>query len=132
MKGNRGKDTKPELALRALLHRAGLRYRVGIRPLRDIRRTADIVFPRVKVAVFVDGCFWHGCPEHHRPASTNSTFWQEKIRGNQLRDRETDRILADAGWEVVRVWEHENAELSAVRVSATVRSRRAQATPEQH
>ncbi|GHH46423.1 hypothetical protein GCM10017774_49330 [Lentzea cavernae] len=123
MRGNRGKNTGPELRLRALLHRAGLRYRVGVAPLSNVRRTVDVVFPKVKVAVFVDGCFWHGCPAHYRPAATNKNFWRAKIEGNRSRDRETDRLLRDGGWEVIRMWEHEDPEDCASRVLAIVRSR---------
>jgi DNA mismatch endonuclease (patch repair protein) len=95
---------------------------VSIRPLPDLRRTADIVFPRAQVAVFVDGCYWHGCAEHHRPARTNSDFWRTKIAGNQQRDAETNRRLTDAGWTVIRAWEHEDPALVAERVTNAVRS----------
>jgi DNA mismatch endonuclease (patch repair protein) len=86
MLGNRGRDTKPEMLLRSHLHRAGLRYRVSVRPIPQLRRTADVVFPKARVAVFLDGCFWHGCPEHHRPAKKNSEFCTAKIDGNRARD----------------------------------------------
>ena len=108
MRGNRGRDTRPELELRALLHARGLRYRVSARPEADLRRTADVVFSRARVAVFVDGCFWHGCPQHHRPATQNSEFWNSKIAGNIKRDRETDQFLAERGWKVLRFWEHDD------------------------
>ncbi len=82
MLGNRSRDTQPELAVRRLVHAAGLRYRVDYAPLRDrLRLRADIVFTRAKVAVFVDGCFWHGCPEHHTGAKTNAEFWSAKVTG---------------------------------------------------
>lgn len=123
MQGNRGKDTKPEIQLRSLLHRAGLRYRVSVRPLPFLRRTADVVFPRARVAVFLDGCFWHGCPEHHRPAKKNSEFWINKIEGNRARDADTDRLLREAGWESIRIWEHEDPVIAAERVSRLVRER---------
>ncbi|MFE9555430.1 very short patch repair endonuclease [Streptomyces sp. NPDC006703] len=123
MKGNRGKDTKPELRLRALLYKEGLRYRVAVRPLPELRRTADVVFPKARVAVFVDGCYWHGCPEHHRPATVHATFWQAKIEGNRSRDAETNKALREAGWTVIRVWEHEDPTAAASRVSIAVRSR---------
>lgn len=116
MRGNRGRDTAPERKLRVLLHQRGLRYRVSSRPLPNLRRTADIVFPRAQVAVFVDGCYWHGCPEHHRPATKNSAFWRAKIADNQRRDAETNQALADQGWTVVRCWEHEDPESVAERV----------------
>ena len=124
MRSNKGRDTKPEVALRSAVHALGLRYRVSARPLKDLRRTADLVFSRVKVAVFLDGCFWHGCPEHHTVAATNATFWAEKVRTNRARDLDTNRRLADAGWVTVRVWEHEDAAEAADRVRSVVSARR--------
>ena len=120
MRGNKGKDTRPELAVRSAAHALGLRYRVGVSPLPGLRRTADLVFPRAKVAVFVDGCFWHGCPEHHRPARRNAEFWTAKINGNIARDADTDTRLRNAGWAVVRVWEHELPAAAAGKISAAV------------
>lgn len=108
MRGNRGRDTGPERRLRSLLHARGLRYRVSVRPIPTLRRTADIVFIRAQLAVFVDGCYWHGCPEHYRPASLNPTFWRRKIGENKRRDAETNRILMEEGWTVFRCWEHED------------------------
>lgn len=107
MLGNRARDTAPELALRSLVHAAGLRYRVAAKPLAGMRRTADMVFRPVRVAVFVDGCFWHGCEQHFVPPKTNPDYWREKIGGNMRRDRETDARLADADWLVLRFWEHQ-------------------------
>ncbi|GAA2530927.1 hypothetical protein GCM10010423_27960 [Streptomyces levis] len=123
MSANKGRDTKPEKLLRSALHRHGLRYRVGVRPIPDLRRTADVVFTRARVAVFVDGCYWHGCPEHHRPAKKGAAFWQDKIAGNQARDAETNKALNNAGWHVIRVWEHEDPEQAARIVVEAVRSR---------
>ncbi|GAP52656.1 very short patch repair endonuclease [Streptomyces azureus] len=123
MTANKAKDTKPEQLLRSALHRKGLRYRVGIRPLPELRRTADVVFPKVRVAVFVDGCFWHGCPDHHRPAKKRGEFWQEKIKGNRERDAATNIALREAGWTVVRVWEHEDVNEAAERIRQLVRAK---------
>lgn len=123
MQSNKSRDTKPELALRSAVHRLGLRYRVSAKPLAGLRRTADLVFPRAKVAVFLDGCFWHGCPEHHTVAAANATFWRDKVEGNRARDRNTDERLAEAGWVSVRVWEHEDASEAAQRVCEVVRGR---------
>ncbi len=120
MRANKGRDTRPELAVRSATHALGLRYRVNVSPLPGSRRTADLVFPRAKVAVFVDGCFWHGCQEHHRPATRNADFWRSKIQGNMARDADTDTRLREAGWMVVRVWEHESPSDAAVRISETV------------
>lgn len=108
MRANRWRDTEPELALRRAVHALGLRYRVGTRPIPTLRRTADLVFSRAKVAVFLDGCFWHGCPEHHSVAVTNAEFWAGKVETNKRRDQDTNRRLADAGWLTVRVWEHDD------------------------
>ncbi|BDX34300.1 very short patch repair endonuclease [Mycobacterium antarcticum] len=124
MQSNKSRDTKPELALRSAVHALGLRYRVSAKPLRELRRTADLVFPRAKVAVFLDGCFWHGCPEHHTVASANATFWAEKVEANRARDRDTDGRLAAAGWVSVRIWEHEDPVAAARQVEEVVRARR--------
>ena len=123
MRSNRPRDTRPELALRKAMHRLGLRYRVSTRPLPGIHRTADVVFTRARVAVFLDGCFWHGCPEHHTVAITNADYWAEKARHNRERDLETDEILSNSGWQVIRVWEHEDANAAAERIATTVRAR---------
>ncbi|MER5677146.1 very short patch repair endonuclease [Streptomyces sp. NPDC002238] len=124
MTANKGKDTKPELKLRTALHRRGLRYRVGIRPLPELRRTADVVFPKAKVAVFVDGCFWHGCPDHYRPAKRSGTEWGQKIKDNRDRDASTTLALKDQGWTVLRFWEHEDLDQAAERIKAKVEERR--------
>ena len=123
MRANKGRDTRPELAVRSAVHALGLRYRIGVRPIPGIRRTADLVFPGAKVAVFVDGCFWHGCPEHHRPARRNPEFWRAKIEGNVARDADTDAQLKQAGWQVIRVWEHESPATAATAIQMLVRER---------
>jgi DNA mismatch endonuclease (patch repair protein) len=107
MQANRSRDTSPELALRRELHRRGLRYFVHRRPLADLRCTADIVFPRKRLCVFVDGCFWHGCPVHSRTPKSNESYWSPKIARNAQRDRRNDVALAAAGWVSLRFWEHE-------------------------
>jgi len=121
MRGNKGRDTRPELAVRSAVHALGLRYRVGVPPIPGTRRTADLVFPGAKVAVFVDGCFWHGCSDHHRPARTNAGYWTAKIEGNIARDADTDNLLKLAGWRVVRVWEHETPATAATKILSVVR-----------
>lgn len=121
MRANRGRDTGPELALRRMLHNRGLRYRVNTKPLPEVRRRADVVFPRARVAVFIDGCFWHGCRDHYRPATKNAEFWREKIESNQARDTETNMRLEAAGWTVIRIWEHDDFEQAAERVDQLVR-----------
>lgn len=116
MRANRRRDTKPELALRRLLHSRGYRYRVDYQPLPTLRRRADIVFPRTRLAIFVDGCYWHSCPRHGTRPRTHAEYWIPKLARNVSRDRETDALLADAGWLVVRVWEHETPENMAATV----------------
>lgn len=123
MQAQRVRDTAPELALRREIHRRGLRYFVHRRPLPTLRRYADIVFPRARVAVFVDGCFWHGCPDHGTLPRSNDRWWREKLETNRVRDADTDARLRAAGWDVVRVWEHESADTAANRVAETVRRR---------
>jgi DNA mismatch endonuclease, patch repair protein len=119
----RERDTQPELLLRRALHRRGLRYRLHRRPLSHLRRTVDIVFPASKVAVDVRGCFWHVCPEHCSFPQSNAAWWAEKLTRNVERDRETETALQSAGWFVIVIWEHEDPELAAERVEASVRSR---------
>ncbi|MGW6734928.1 very short patch repair endonuclease [Streptomyces sp. NPDC055013] len=116
MRSNRPMNTKPEKALRSAVHALGLRYTVSKRPLPTVRRTADLVFTRVRLAVFMDGCYWHGCPEHHTLATTNRTYWADKLETNRRRDRQTDQWLLEAGWAVLRVWEHEDPVTAALRV----------------
>lgn len=123
MKAVRRSGTKPEVLLRSRLHRLGLRFRVQRRLLDGVRRDVDVVFVRAKVAVLVDGCFWHGCPLHATWPKQNAEFWREKIEGNRRRDADTDRRLAEAGWLVVRVWEHEEPGEAAARVAEVVRAR---------
>ncbi|MER7705260.1 very short patch repair endonuclease [Kitasatospora sp. NPDC097605] len=124
MQAIRSRDTKPELRIRQLVHARGLRYRVAARPLPGVRRTADLVFRPAKVAVFIDGCYWHGCPEHYVSPKTNQGYWSEKVTRNVERDRDTDARLEAAGWTVLRFWEHESPEGCALEISTVVRERR--------
>ena len=125
MRANRSRDTKPELRVRRLLHARGLRYKVAKRPIPALRRTADLVFSGPRVAVFIDGCYWHGCPEHFTMPTTNSDYWSTKIGRNQARDRETTSRLEDRGWLVLRFWEHETPAAVAEEIGRLVRARRA-------
>jgi DNA mismatch endonuclease, patch repair protein len=100
-------DTSPELRLRQALHALGFRYRKDTRPVRSLRCKADIVFSRAKVCVFVDGCFWHGCPQHQRTPSSNSAWWEEKLADNAARDIRQSLALKKEGWLVLRYWEHD-------------------------
>ena len=124
MQGQRRSNTGPELAVRKVLWAHGLRYRVDVRPLPDFRRRADIVFRRERLAVFVDGCFWHGCRWHGSSPKRNRRWWLEKIRRNRERDIETAGILRKAGWCVLRIWEHEDPVRAAIRVVGKVRELR--------
>jgi DNA mismatch endonuclease, patch repair protein len=126
MRSTRQRDTPAEIALRSELHRRGLRFYVDRSPLVGSRRRADVVFPRARVAVFVDGCFWHGCPEHGTAPKANSRWWREKLDRNRRRDEATNAMLAAVGWTVVRVWEHEIAREAADRVTRAVEQGRAQ------
>jgi DNA mismatch endonuclease (patch repair protein) len=116
MRANRSRDTAPELALRRELHKRGLRYRVDYAPIPGLRCRPDIVFTRQRVAVFVDGCYWHRCPQHAATPKANAPYWQAKFDRNARRDRRNDVSLASAGWTVVRVWEHESAAEAVGRV----------------
>jgi DNA mismatch endonuclease (patch repair protein) len=122
MSQQKTRDTQPELAVRRLLHAAGLRYRIHRRPLPSLRREADIVFTKAKVAVFIDGCFWHGCPLHGTEPTANSSFWKHKITANQARDDDTNVRLGDAGWTVLRHWEHEDPVQVAMTVTEAVKN----------
>lgn len=122
MKRQQRRDTGPEMEIRRRLHAMGLRYRVDVAPLKSMpRRRADIVFRKHKVAVFVDGCFWHGCPEHGTLPENNREWWRAKLETNRVRDRHTDDALNSAGWTVVRVWEHETADEAALRIRKLLR-----------
>lgn len=123
MRGNRSRDTRPEVAVRSALHRRGLRFRKNVRPIAGLRCSADVVFPTSRIAVFVDGCFWHRCPVHGTQPSTNATYWSAKLDRNVERDRRADQALAAAGWLVIRVWEHEPPDQAAERVAVVVRAR---------
>lgn len=120
----RQKNTSAESALRRELHACGLRYRIQVPVLTKPRRVADVAFSSPRVAVFVDGCFWHGCPLHATWPKQNAEFWRAKIVANQQRDRDTDVRLRAAGWEVVRVWAHETPKHAASRIAMLVRARK--------
>jgi DNA mismatch endonuclease, patch repair protein len=117
MREQKQEDTACEIKIRQVLHRQGLRYRLHIRPIGSLNRRADIVFRRNKLAVFIDGCFWHGCPLHWKPPQRHSVWWTRKIALNRERDRETIRILRAHGWKVIRVWEHEESNHAARRIA---------------
>ncbi len=117
MRNTKQRDTPAELVLRSALHRRGLRFYVDRAPIAGSRRRADVVFPRARVAIYVDGCFWHGCPIHATSPKANADWWRDKLERNRQRDRDTDRRLTDADWTVVRVWEHEDSDDAAARIA---------------
>jgi DNA mismatch endonuclease (patch repair protein) len=118
------KNTAVELAVRRRLHRAGLRYRVEYPVPGMPRRRIDVAFPRAKVAVLIDGCFWHGCPRHATSPKANADWWRTKLDRNMARDRETTEHLVAAGWVVLRFWEHEDPEEVAARVAEALHGSR--------
>ncbi|GAA0906940.1 very short patch repair endonuclease [Streptomyces thermoalcalitolerans] len=120
------RDTAPEIAVRRLLHAAGLRYRVNVPVPGMSRRTIDIAFGKYRVAIFMDGCFWHGCPEHATHPKANSEWWRRKLDRNMRRDIETTGHLTEAGWTVLRFWEHEDPLKVALRVQEVVASKQAE------
>lgn len=122
MRANTARDTRPEKAIRGEAHRRGLRFRVDTAPLPGVRRRADMVFTSARVAVYVDGCYWHGCPDHYRPATRNADFWADKVTTTRLRDLDTNERMARAGWRVLRIWEHENVSQAVDRLERLVRS----------
>ena len=118
------RDTAPEVAVRRLLHAEGLRYRVNV-PVPGIpRRTIDIVFPKAKIAIFMDGCFWHGCPDHATRPKSNAEWWRVKLDKNMARDQETTEHLRTAGWTVLRYWEHEVPNTVAEEIRSAVLHRK--------
>ena len=123
MQSNVRRDTKPELAIRKRLYARGARYRVDYPLWFDRRRRADIVFTRHKVAVFVDGCFWHGCASHYTSPKANAAFWRAKIVANRLRDHDTNERLTEAGWIVLRFWEHTAPDAVVEEVLAAIAGR---------
>jgi DNA mismatch endonuclease (patch repair protein) len=123
MQRTRQRNTSAELALRHELFAIGLRYRLHVAVLAKPRRVADVAFAGPRVAVFVDGCFWHGCPKHATWPKKNAEFWRNKILTNQARDRDTDARLRAIGWEVVRVWAHEEPEVAAARIARIIHGR---------
>jgi DNA mismatch endonuclease (patch repair protein) len=128
MRSQRQRDTAAETALRSLLYRRGLRFRVHY-ALPTLRRRADVAFPRRRIAVFVDGCFWHGCPEHGTWPKQNAEWWRAKIEANRRRDADTDAKLEEQGWTVIRFWEHESPEAAAQEVEEAVRAHASSRSP---
>jgi DNA mismatch endonuclease (patch repair protein) len=121
MQGNRRVDTAPEINLRRALHASGLRFRKDfVVKANGTRAKADIVFTRRRLAVFIDGCFWHGCPTHCRMPLRNRDYWEAKIGRNRERDDLVTAALEVGGWRVIRIWEHERIEQATARVLAAL------------
>jgi DNA mismatch endonuclease (patch repair protein) len=118
------RDTSLELTFRSALHRRGLRFRIHRRPIAGVLRTADVVFLRDRIAVYLDGCFWHGCPDHYTRPHANAGYWVPKIEANRRRDADTDARLTAAGWLSFRFWEHEDLEAAADRLVSVLAARR--------
>ena len=123
MRATGRRDSTAEVSVRRAVHRLGLRYLVDERPVPEFRRHADLVFRRAKVAVFVDGCFWHGCPRHCVWPRANARWWRAKIEQTRSRDADTNAKLRAAGWIVLRFWEHAEASRAADRISRVVAKR---------
>lgn len=123
MRGAKRRDTGCELAIRSAVHRRGLRFRVDW-PLPQTRRRADLAFTKARVAVFVDGCFWHGCPTHATWPKANADWWRAKLEANRQRDLDTVQRLEALGWCVLRFWEHEDSARAAAAIARAVTSRR--------
>lgn len=121
MSGTAQRDNSRERSLRSELHRRGLRFRLHRKLIEGSRRTVDITFPLQKIAVLLDGCFWHGCPKHGTWPKNNADWWREKIETNVRRDRDTNLRLKKAGWTVIRIWEHEDIRAAATRIERTIR-----------
>jgi DNA mismatch endonuclease (patch repair protein) len=124
MQSNRGRDTGPEIALRSALHQLGLRFRKNllIRTASGVKVRPDVVFTKARVAIFVDGCFWHCCPDHATTPRRNGKFWRAKLQANVNRDRRVDQALSADGWQLLRVWEHESPIVAAASVKAMLDS----------
>jgi DNA mismatch endonuclease, patch repair protein len=128
----RRRDTTPELALRRSLHRRGLRYRIDVPPLPGLRTRADVLFRSARIAIYIDGCFWHSCPEHGVLPRNNRDWWQQKLSATQARDLATNTALQAAGWTVLRFWEHANMEDAAEVVVLALDEHRRQNAPADH
>lgn len=129
MQTQRRRDTTCEMSVRRRLHHMGFRYRVDYRPEATLRRSADIVFSRQRIAVFIDGCFWHGCPEHGTTPKSNGDWWAAKIERTRQRDLDTTSILISRGWTVLRFWEHQSPDEVASEVAQAVEARRRRGAP---
>lgn len=129
MRSNRPRDTRPEVALRSALHAAGLRFRKHYRPIDGSRCEVDVAFTRVRMAVQLDGCFWHGCPKHATRPVTNGSWWAAKLDGTVARDRQNNELLCSHGWEVLRFWEHQPVDEIVAIVFKEVTRRRSEPAP---
>jgi DNA mismatch endonuclease, patch repair protein len=124
MQRQRRRDTTLEYSIRRRLHALGYRFRIDYRPEASLRCRGDLVFTRAKVVVFVDGCFWHGCPDHGTTPRNNAAWWTEKLAANIARDLRNTEALVALGWTVVRIWEHEHVDLAVLRVMEAIKAAR--------
>lgn len=122
MRANRGRDTSLELTVRRMLHGRGFRYRVNYAPLEGLRSRADIVFTRTRLAIYLDGCFWHSCPAHRTTPKANGDYWAPKLELNRQRDGRVTSRLVESGWTVLRFWEHEDPSAIVDRIISSVRA----------
>ena len=122
MRNTAQRDNAAELAVRSALHQLGFRFRLHQRVVPGTKRTVDILLPRHRLAIFVNGCFWHGCPRHATWPKSNADFWRLKIEANRARDVDTDRRLKEAGWRVIRIWEHELPDEAVLRITELIES----------
>jgi DNA mismatch endonuclease, patch repair protein len=129
MQANRPRDTAPEVRLRRALHARGLRFRKHYRPVVSARCEVDVAFTRIQVAVLIDGCFWHRCPVHATDPKANGSWWETKLSANVARDRRNDTALREAGWTVLRFWEHEALTDVVETIDLAVRPRPTRAAP---
>jgi DNA mismatch endonuclease (patch repair protein) len=122
MRRNRSSDTKCEVAIRSALHAAGLRFRKGLRlTAGEVKVRPDVVFTKARVAVFIDGCYWHCCPQHGTQPQHNAGYWSAKLTSNVARDQRVTEALTEHGWHVIRAWEHQDPQAVAQQVAAAVR-----------
>jgi DNA mismatch endonuclease, patch repair protein len=121
MQSVRQRDNASERQIRSLLHKLGFRFRTHRAVVPGLRRNADLVFVSARIAVFIDGCFWHSCPLHRTIPKTNKKWWVTKLAANQLRDIDTNAKFKKHGWKVVRIWEHEDPNKAALRIASAVR-----------
>lgn len=124
MEAAKPKNTLPEIKLQTALAELGINFETDVKPIEDLHRRADVLIREGKIAIFVDGCFWHGCPIHGTQAKANAEFWADKIKRNQERDLDTNEHLEAAGWTVIRIWEHEDPNDAAKQIADIIKEKK--------